>query len=74
MDKKKNKKNWVDFNEVKSKVSIKDVLEHYGVELKQSGQNHTACCPIHKGTNPKQFSVNFDISNGVVNRTFKIIR
>ena len=35
------------------------VLSRYGLltELKKSGSNLVGCCPIHKGTNPRQFSV-----------------
>lgn len=59
-EKEKPKKNWVDFKRIKEEITIAQVLEHYGVELKQSGKSHTACCPIHKGSNPKQFSVNLE--------------
>lgn len=54
---KKNKKNWVDYKEIKERVSIEMVLERYGVELKKKGKNLVGCCPIHKGSNPSQFSV-----------------
>jgi DNA primase len=53
-----NKKNWVDFKEVKNAVSMQMMLDKYGVKLKKSGDNHVGCCPIHKGTNGRQFSVN----------------
>ena len=38
------------------------VLEHYGLlpALKESGKNLVGCCPIHKGSNPRQFSVNLE--------------
>jgi DNA primase len=54
------KKNWVDFKEIKARATIDMVLEHYGLleGLKRSGKNLVGRCPIHKGTNPKQFSVN----------------
>ena len=52
-----NKKDWVDFKEVKNVVSMQMVLEKYGAKLKKSGDNHVGCCPIHKGTNSRQFSV-----------------
>jgi DNA primase len=48
--------NWVDFKEVRNAVSLQMVLEKYGVKLKKSGDNHIGCCPIHKGTNGRQFS------------------
>lgn len=55
-----NKKNWVDFKEVKNVVSMQMVLDKYGVKLKRSGGNHVGCCPIHKGTNGRQFSVHLE--------------
>lgn len=50
-------KNWVDYKEIKEQVSIRMVLDKYGVKLKESGKSLTSCCPIHKGSNPRQFSV-----------------
>lgn len=56
------KKNWVDFKEVRKQVSLEMVLRHYGFfdDLKLSGNNLVSCCPIHKGSNPRQFSVNLE--------------
>jgi DNA primase len=50
---------WVDFKELKERVPIRDVLEHYGLldGLKENGEQLTGCCPVHKGTNDRQFSV-----------------
>jgi len=58
----KNRKNWVDYKEIKAKVTMEMVLAHYGLlaDLKESGHNLTGCCPIHKGSNPRQFSVNIE--------------
>lgn len=56
----KQKKNWVDFDEVKKLVSMQMVLDRYGIKLKSSGKNKISCCPIHKGTNNRQFSVNLN--------------
>jgi len=58
----KKSKNWVDYREIKSGVTMEMVLGHYGLlaDLKQSGKNLVGCCPIHKGTNPRQFSVNIE--------------
>lgn len=55
----KNDKNWVDYKEIKRTVTMEMILEHYGFlsELKNSGKNLSGCCPIHKGSNPRQFSV-----------------
>ena len=58
-------KNWVDYKEIKSKITMRMVLDRYGItdKLKQSGQNLAGYCPIHKGTNnPRQFSVNPEIN------------
>lgn len=60
MDNKEKGKNWVNYQEIKSKVTLAMVLEHYQIALSKSGNNYTACCPIHKGSNPKQFSVNME--------------
>lgn len=58
----KSKKNWVDFKTIKAKIKIEDVLIRYGLinELKQTGKNLVGCCPIHKGSNPRQFSANIE--------------
>jgi DNA primase len=55
-----NTDNWIDFKEIKQKVTMEMVLKHYGLwgSLKRSGDNLVSCCPIHKGSNPRQFSVN----------------
>jgi len=54
------KESWVDYRELKSRVSLEMVLRRYGVfeGLTVSGKNLVGCCPIHKGSNPRQFSVN----------------
>jgi len=56
------RKNWVDYKELKASVTIEMLLDRYGLlsELKKSGQNLAGCCPIHRGSNPRQFSVNPD--------------
>lgn len=53
------KNHWVDYKEIKERVTMEMVLTHYGVfgKLKPSGSNLVGCCPIHKGSNPRQFSV-----------------
>jgi DNA primase len=50
-------KNWVDYKEIKEKVTLGMVLTRYGLlsEMKSSGNGLTGCCPIHKGSNPRQF-------------------
>jgi len=54
----KQKENWVDYKAIKELVSMQMVLDKYGIKLKNSGKNHVSCCPIHNGTNFRQFSVN----------------
>ena len=50
--------NWVDYKMIKERVTMQMVLNKYGIKLKKSGKNHVSCCPIHNGTNFRQFSVN----------------
>ena len=59
MDEKYNGENWIDFKELKQSVTMEMVLKDYGLwdKLKKSGNNLAGCCPIHKGSNPRQFSV-----------------
>ncbi len=56
----KKDKNWVDYKEIKSAVTMKMALEYYGVldNFKESGGNLVGPCPIHKGSSDRQFSVN----------------
>jgi DNA primase len=50
---------WVNYKEIKARVRMEQVLEHYGVlgELHEKGDNLVGRCPIHKGTNGNQFHV-----------------
>lgn len=48
---------FVDFAELKSRVSIEDVIGWLGIELKRSGEQLRGACPIHQGTNERQFVV-----------------
>jgi len=56
------KENWVDYKMIKDRVSMQMALDKYGIDLKNSGKNHVSCCPIHNGTNFRQFSVNLEKS------------
>ena len=49
-----------DFARIKRVVPLQAVLARYGVleELKRSGTQLRGCCPIHRGTNARQFVVN----------------
>lgn len=50
---------WVDFKEVKERIPIRDELERRGLleAMKEKGDQLTGCCPIHGGSNERQFSV-----------------
>jgi len=54
------KENWVDYKSIKNAVTMQMALDRYDVKLKRAGKNHVSCCPIHKGTNFHQFSVNLE--------------
>lgn len=49
---------YIDIAAVKAATTLEQVLTHYGIleKLEPSGSSLRGCCPIHKGTNPKQFS------------------
>jgi len=53
---------YIDFTAVKAAVTLEQILEHYGLlaQFKPSGSGLRGCCPIHKGSDPKQFSVNLE--------------
>lgn len=61
------KSKFVDFKAVKAAITMEQVLEHYGLldRFKRSGDRLSGPCPIHKGSNPTQFSVS--ISKNVWN-------
>lgn len=50
---------FVDFAAIKQAVSIKQILEHYGLteQLSQKGDSLMGACPVHKGHNRTQFRV-----------------
>ncbi len=53
------KKPFVDFRDIRSRITIEQVLEHYAVlhTFKRTGDRLSGPCPIHKGNNPTQFRV-----------------
>ena len=55
-------KYWVSYKEIKQQVSLESVLRRYGAfeSMKPAGQSLVSCCPIHKGSNPRQFSVSLE--------------
>ena len=50
------------FEQITRVVRLESVLARYGVldDLKRVGRQLTGCCPIHNGTNKKQFVVDLD--------------
>jgi len=59
--KEKMKENWVDFKVVKQAVTIRMVLDHYGVNwLREKGNELRGRCPIHKGEGTGTFHANTD--------------
>jgi DNA primase len=56
----KEKKPFVDFRAIRSRITMEQVLDHYDGLLdtfKRSGSRLSGPCPIHHGTNPSQFRV-----------------
>ncbi|MDB4958168.1 MAG: primase [Myxococcales bacterium] len=54
---------WIDFVELRAKVSLEDVLIkmfNLGGKLKRHGSKLTGPCPIHNGTGPRSFSADLD--------------
>jgi DNA primase len=49
--------NFVDFQDLKARVNIADVLPLLGIVTKPFGAQLRACCPIHKGREPRGFVV-----------------
>ena len=52
------KSKFVDFKAVKAAVTMEQVLEHYGLldKFKRGADSLSGACPIHKGSNPTQFT------------------
>lgn len=54
---------WIDFKQLRQRLSFEAVLRHYGVELKIRGRQHHGFCPLsnHQGKrNSPSFSANLD--------------
>jgi DNA primase len=58
----KTRKPFVDFRAIRERLTMEQVLEHYGVlhTLKRKGNRLSGPCPIHNGSNPTQFRVETD--------------
>lgn len=54
--------NWVNFADIRKRVSIEDVLlRYYRVDnLKRDGNKLVGPCPIHKGDSPRSFHVDLE--------------
>lgn len=54
--------NWIDFREVRRRVSLEDVLlKHYGLtNLKREGNKLIGPCPVHHGDSPRAFHADLD--------------
>jgi DNA primase len=48
---------WINFQDIQEKVSMLDVMAHYGITLNRNGKGYRGPCPIHKSGKPGQFSV-----------------
>lgn len=48
----------LDFEELRRAVPLVAILDHYGItsNLKRVGAQLVGCCPIHRGSNPRQFA------------------
>ena len=55
----KEKENWVDYKEIKARVTMETVLAYYGLleGLQAKGTSLKGKCPIHAGSNSRQFVV-----------------
>ena len=52
-------KDWVDFKEVKDRVTMQMLLDHYQINwLRKSGEELRGRCPIHEGEGQRTFHVN----------------
>jgi DNA primase len=53
------KKPFVDFRDIRSRITMEQVLQHYNLldTFKRRNNSLSGPCPIHKGSNPTQFRV-----------------
>jgi DNA primase len=53
---------YLDFRAIKARVTIRQVLDHYGLtaQLKRAGESLTGRCPIHQGDRSDSFRVSPD--------------
>ena len=57
---------WIDFKELRAKLSFEGVLTHYGVEIKKKGDQHMGFCPLpgHGGAR-KSPSFSANLTKGI---------
>lgn len=53
------KTGWIDFRAVKEQADFRQVLERYGLDLKERGDELVGLCPFHRDTKPS-FRVNLE--------------
>ena len=41
---------WISFEEIKARVSIEDILNHYGIDLRRRKDELIGICPFHEET------------------------
>ena len=54
---------WIDFKELRAKLTFEQVLRHYGVEVKRNGNQHHGFCPLPSHNwkkNSPSFSANLE--------------
>lgn len=51
------KTKFIGFQALKQSVSMQQVLEHYGIQLRRNGDSLNGPCPLHNGHNLSQFRV-----------------
>lgn len=58
----KSRKPFVDFRAIRARLTMEQVLDHYGVlhTFTRTGNRLSGPCPIHGGSNPTQFRVETD--------------
>jgi len=54
----KKDEHWIDFDDIKARLTMEEVLNHYDITgLKQGRDCFYGCCPIHQGDNHTAFNV-----------------
>jgi len=57
------KSTWVNYTDIKSKINIGDVLEHYGIMLTRKGESQlVGCCPLPNHTGDRDNQNAFHVS------------